>query len=270
MENIIIRETSSEMRAIARKALRGNWLMVIAAVALNYFLISTLPILIDELIPGAVYNYYNESLGETVPLPIVSTLYSIFLIGPLNVGFASFFIFFFRRRELHMGHLFDGFEHFFKAVILVIEIGFYVFMWSLLFIIPGIIAAFRYSQAFYILADHPEISVGDCIRLSKHYMKGNKGKYFAFSLSYFGWILLSAIPYMLCPDLNGVWFILADFVFSAPSFFVLAYMETGLVVFYELLSGNLMAKPEEPVNPHISAVPNLVDEQPKQDDEFDF
>lgn len=264
MDHIIIRETSSEMRAIARKALNGNWRLIIVALAVNYLLVSTLPLLIDELIPGAVYNYYNETLGETVPVPIVSTLYSLLLTGPFEVGLMSFFIYFFRRRELHLGHLFDGFEHFVKATFLMIMVGVYTFLWSLLFIVPGIIAALRYSQAFYILADHPEMSVGECIRLSKHYMAGNKGKYFAFSLSYFGWILLSAIPFVLCPVFDGILYIIADFVVSIPMFAALGYLQTGMVVFYELLSGNLMARPSTPLTP----LSEEAQEIPKN--EFDF
>lgn len=273
MEHIIIRETCSEIRTIARKALRGNWLGVVVAMAIYYLLMITLPNAIDVLIPGASINTYNETLDENITFPMVSTLYSIFLTGPFELGVASFFIYFFRKRELHPGHLFDGFEHFFKAVILTVLIGLRVFFWSLLLVIPGIIAAIRYSQAFYILADHPEYSAGECIRQSKAYMAGNKGKYCLLLLSFIGWALLAgvaAIPLDYI-SLTGVSLLVADYIVSIPHFFYLAYLGVGQIVFYELVSGNLMARPEaEKLCGMDGDVVQPIYEEKTNDDEFNF
>ena len=245
MENVIIRETSSEMRAIARKALRGNWKAVVFAMAVYYLLMITAPLLMDELFPGTVLSQMDELTGEPVTLPIISTLYTIILTGPLTAGMASYCLYFFRNRETHPGRLFDGFEYFLKSVILTILVGVYVFLWTLLFIVPGIIAGFRYSQAFYILADHPEYSASQCIRLSKECMKGNKGKLFVLELSFIGWALLAglaAIP-LAFVSLNGMVYLIADFVVSIPNFFYMAYNGIACIVFYELATGNLMARP---------------------------
>ena len=193
MEHIIIRETCSEMRAIARRALRGNWKGVAVAMALYYLLMVSIPSILDIFLPGATIDSLSEVTGETVSMPFVSSIYTIILTGPFELGVVSFFIYFFRRRELHPGHLFDGFEHFIKAVLLTFAIGIRILLWSLLLIVPGLIAAFRYSQAFYILADHPEYSVRECINQSKHYMEGNKGKLLLFALSFLGWAILYSI-----------------------------------------------------------------------------
>lgn len=233
------------MRAIARKALRGNWKNFAIIMALYYLLMITLPLLIDELIPGATISQLDELTGETTELPIVSTLYTILLAGPFAAGLASVTLNYFRRKELHAGHLFDGFEYFLKCIGLTFLVGFYIFLWSLLFVIPGIIAAFRYSQAFNILADHPEYGIGECISLSKEYMKGNKTKYFCFELSFIGWELLATVPVTILEfvTLGAIPSVLADFALSIPFFFYLAYNTVGGIVFYELVSGNLMAKP---------------------------
>jgi uncharacterized membrane protein len=61
---------------------------------------------------------------------------------------------------------------------------------SFTLIVPGIIAAFRYSMAFYILKDHPEISPMEAIRRSKEMMVGQKWRYFVLNLSFIGWALL--------------------------------------------------------------------------------
>ena len=250
MNHVIIRETASEMRAIARKALRGNWKPVAIAMAIYYILMITAPLLVDELIPGAtMYGGVDELTGETLTMPIISTLYTIILTGPLTAGMASYCLYFFRNKDTRPGHLFDGFEYFLKSIVLTFLVGGLILLWSLLLVIPGIIAAFRYSQAFYILADHPEYSASQCIRMSKAYMKGNKGKLFCLELSYLGWALLAgiaAIPLVWFP-LTGIAGVLADFVVSIPNFFFMAYNGIGCIVFYELVSGNLMAKPA--VNP---------------------
>ncbi len=58
---------------------------------------------------------------------------------------------------------FEGFSFFVKAFLLQLLIGIKVFLWTLLFIVPGIVAGYRYSQAFYILADNPDYSVTQCV-----------------------------------------------------------------------------------------------------------
>ena len=291
MNHVIIRETASEMRAIARKALRGNWKPVAIAMAIYYILMITAPLLVDELIPGAtLYGGVDELTGEEMTMPIISTLYTIILTGPLTAGMASYCLYFFRNKDTRPGHLFDGFEYFLKSIVLTFLVGGLILLWSLLLVIPGIIAAFRYSQAFYILADHPEYSAGQCIRMSKAYMKGNKGKLFCLELSYLGWALLAgiaAIPLVWFP-LTGIAGVLADFVVSIPNFFFMAYNGIGCIVFYELVSGNLMARPrvtpinEDGVGPvptepvDMGGIPTLVDvpvqEETKSEnkDEFNF
>jgi len=94
-------------------------------------------------------------------------------------------------------------------------------LWTFCFIIPGIIAAIRYSQAFYILAQDSSKGVMQCIEESKWMMRGNKWKLFCLVLSFFGWALLAAIPV----GIGYLWLI--------------PYFSMTQVAFYELVSGNL-------------------------------
>jgi uncharacterized membrane protein len=66
----------------------------------------------------------------------------------------------------------------------------YLFLWTLLFIIPGIIKAFAYSQTFYILADNPSLSFNEAIEASMKMMYGYKWKYVGLAFRFFGWSLL--------------------------------------------------------------------------------
>ena len=242
----IVREKCSEIRALARMSLRKNWAKVTVAMMIYYLLLVTLPLAIDELIPAATLEQYNALLEETVEYPLVSTLYTALLAGVFEVGLYSFLIYFVRRREISTVHLFDGFEHIVKALWLTIRIGFFTFLWSLLLIVPGIIAAIRYSQSFVVLADHPEYSAKQCMDVSKQYMKENKGKYFCLILSFIGWALLATIPSVFIPaTLSGIIYVIVDFVISIPHFFFLAYFNTAMMVFYELVSRNLVAAPKE-------------------------
>lgn len=77
--------------------------------------------------------------------------------------------------------------------ILNFVIGFFVFLWTLLFIIPGIIASFAYALALYIKFEHPDADAIDCIRISSIWMKGNKFKYFRLIFSFIGWFMLISL-----------------------------------------------------------------------------
>ena len=112
----------------------------------------------------------------------------------LGVGFTIYTLNVSRMRPASFGNLFDGFAIFLRALWLSILMGIFTFLWSLLFIIPGIIATYRYSQAMYLLIDNPDMSAMQCIRASSQMMKGHKWELFVLQLSFIGWALLSIIP----------------------------------------------------------------------------
>ena len=64
------------------------------------------------------------------------------------------------------------------------------FLWMLLFIIPGIVAAYRYAMTSFILAENPELTAGEAINCSKELMDGNKWRLFCLNFSFIGWIIL--------------------------------------------------------------------------------
>ena len=69
----------------------------------------------------------------------------------------------------------------------------FIFLWSLLLVIPGLIKSFSYAMTPYILVDYPELSANQAINLSRKMMKGHKFDYFWLCLSFLGWILLGAL-----------------------------------------------------------------------------
>ena len=71
--------------------------------------------------------------------------------------------------------------------------GLYTFLWSLLFIIPGIIKSYEYRMIPYLLAENPEMDMEEAFSLTRQMMTGDKANTFILDLSFIGWNLLSAL-----------------------------------------------------------------------------
>jgi uncharacterized membrane protein len=128
-----------------------------------------------------------------------------------------------RDQEGKFTDLFNGFHYFGKTFVLNFFIIVFTVLWFLLLIIPGFIAILRYSMAYYILNDNPELRPLEAIDLSKKMMYGYKGRLFLLGLSFIGWLLLSIITL-------GI-----GFLYTAP------YFHATLTNFYEdLKSSTLM------------------------------
>ena len=114
----------------------------------------------------------------------------------LYAGQVVFILNMVRGLQNSLWNLMDGFQSFLRIIGLRILMAIFVFLWSLLFVIPGIVAAYRYRLALYLLLDHPEMGVMECIRESKRLMRGHKAELFILDLSFIGWALLSVIPFV--------------------------------------------------------------------------
>lgn len=145
----------------------------------------------------------------------------------LSVGFMIFALHVWRRRENSIGNLLDGFAMLLRVIGLQIVMTFFVYLWSLLFVIPGFIASIRYSRAMYLLIDNPQMGIMDCLRESKRLMKGRKMEYFVLTLSFFGWILLCSFP--VSP------FTLLGILSAAISIFVTPYMQVTYAGWHDLV-----------------------------------
>jgi len=171
------------------------------------------------MIPAAILDSIFG--GDNATPSGISTIYSFLITGPMTLGYAMFSISIFRRRETSAAEVFYGFERFGKAFGLYIVTSIFIFLWALLLIVPGIIAAFRYSMSFYILADRPEIGIMGAIEESKKMMKGNKWKFFCLNLSFIGWLFLSI------------------FTLGIGLLWLLPYMEVSIIAFYDIANGSL-------------------------------
>ena len=98
-----------------------------------------------------------------------------------------------RGREMGYNTLTEAFTFAGKAILLAVVMEIFVFLWTMLFIIPGIIAAYRYRFAMLNLCENPDIGIMDAIRMSKVQTAGYKWQLFVVDLSFLGWIILSAL-----------------------------------------------------------------------------
>ena len=135
----------------------------------------------------------------------------------VGVGFSLFVMNSVRRSQPAIGNLLDGFGMFPRVLFLIILQIVLIFLWSLLLVIPGIIAAYRYSFAVYVMIDHPEMSAMDCLRESKRLTTGYKRQLFLLDLSFIFWFLLTMIPV----------------VGYIAQVYVTPYMESARVLYYE-------------------------------------
>ena len=161
-------------------------------------------------------------------LSIVSMIwqagYTIFIMNTVKKSGATF------------GNLLDGFSITLKLILLGFLRTLFITLWSLLFYFPGIIAAYRYRMSLYLLLDHPEMGVMECLRTSKQMMKGHKWECFVLDLSFIGWRLLAAIPY----------------VGYAVSVWVTPYVNTTYVLYYMALAGKpVTVGPAPSQNPYM-------------------
>ena len=113
----------------------------------------------------------------------------------ISTGYSWYALKISRSQEAVFSNIFDPLNMVFKVIGLEIVISVFVTLWSLLFVIPGMVAAYSYRQAFYILYDHPEYGILDCIRESKNMMRGAKGELFMLDLSFIGWHLVCVLTF---------------------------------------------------------------------------
>ena len=123
-------------------------------------------------------------------------LLTLLLGGPITVGLNYFFVKNVRgeRDELTVTTPFtEAFKNYPRKLGGSLWMGLFVFLWALLFIIPGLIKAISYSMTQYILADCPNVKATDALKLSMRMMHGHKWEYFVLGLSFIGWGLLSLL-----------------------------------------------------------------------------
>ena len=122
---------------------------------------------------------------------VIATAMSVFLYNPLLIGAQRFFVVS-HYQKAKLDELGFAFSNAYGNVVKTMFLkGLFTSLWTLLFIVPGIIKGYEYRTIPYILAENPGIDYREAFAASKQMMDGNKWKAFVLDLSFFGWNFLS-------------------------------------------------------------------------------
>lgn len=172
---------NSQIRAEAREALKGNW----SVAALFMFVYS--------LIACGIACAFVLPFGDK-PIGNVSSWVGALLLSPLGWGCVVAYLRLFRREELQMGWMFEGYSQGRIWTTTILQM-IYTYLWTLLLIIPGVIKSYSYAMTPFILRDNPELSNNAAIEESMRLMQGNKMKLFLLDLSFIGWYILGMLTF---------------------------------------------------------------------------
>lgn len=163
-----------ELKAQAKAQLKGNIGILIAV----------------TLIIGAI-SAVASTLAALIPFG--GAIIAIVITPAFVLSTSRIYLMVVRGGNPEIKDSFSGFDDFFSAFKVTLLVGFYTFLWSLLFIIPGIIKGYSYSMSMYVLADNKGMSARECIAESKKMTNGHKAELFVLDLSFIGWYLLSCL-----------------------------------------------------------------------------
>lgn len=225
----------SEIKKKARQSLANNWAVASLLTFITFLVITGLEYLYEIKISGGLSNWiynYQHHIDLPLSVQIAEIVYSL-IVTPITVTFYWYFLGLTRSENPQIGQVFAVYSDFKKAVKLFwvsFVLGFFILMWTLLLVVPGIIKTLSYSQTYFIIKDHPEYSATEAITESRELMDGYKWKFFVLELSFIGWALLSVVTLFI------------GLLWLAPYFF------TSLAVFYNELSDYQQAESAESVS----------------------
>lgn len=161
---------AKNFREMAFEKIRGKWGLLALVALINYAI--------------------GLACGLTAYL---SGVILLFIEGAFLLSWAIITLKVARADNFKVEDIFCGFKNYIPSLVLYIIISVFTFLWTLLFIVPGIIKSYSYSMSYFILADNPGMSANDARKMSMKIMYGNKWRLFCLDFSYIGWSLLSIL-----------------------------------------------------------------------------
>ncbi len=246
---------AADFRRIARNALKGKWGIAVVAGLIASLLgaigsggpelnaelndgnfNASLQILGQDMIStngGAEFWTVFAGIATYIAIFAVVMGIALFILGSIvEVGYMKFNLDLVdRQKEAEIGTMFGYFQFWKTTACARLLRGVYVLLWSLLFIIPGIIASYSYAMTTYILAENPELTASEAIERSKQMMSGNRWRLFCVQISFIGWDILSAL-----------------LTFGIGSLWIMPYKQAATAAFYREISGTeyKYAQPAQP------------------------
>ena len=185
--------TRAELKEHARKAFNEQYWLCVGVVVVVNAIVSAVGLIFTKTPYGSItytygsYSYFFFSYGSFI---------SILVSGPLTIGMNYFFLKRFYGGNSKFEVIFTkGFVPYGRKLGGMLWMQLFTFLWTLLFIIPGIIKSLSYAMTPYILGDCPDVKAKDALKLSMRMMEGHKAELFVLYLSFIGWAILCALTF---------------------------------------------------------------------------
>lgn len=211
-------------RTVARDSLRGRWKKAV----LTGFLAALLGGIMNAG-PGINFEFKVEGPAvSAISMTVLATIAAVvsvlgivfWVIGSIvRIGYGKFNLDLVDGEDIRTGTLFAYFPHWKNALLTSFLQTLYQLLWTLLLIVPGIMASYSYAMTPYILAEDPTLSATEAITLSKSYMVGNRWRLFCMQFSFIGWNML------------------AVFSLGIGMLWVVPYEQAAMAAFYREVSG---------------------------------
>jgi len=211
---------AADFRKIARESLTGKWFIAVLAGIVASLLGglasegAQVKINIDASKADVSFNFAGINIFSTgggfnsnIAAFIAGTFFFFiiialamaviyFILGSfIGVGYAKFNLNLVDKKESAFETLFEYFSYWRTTAATRLLRGLYVFLWSLLFVIPGIVAGYSYAMTDYILAENPNLTASQAIEQSKTMMRGNRFRLFCLQFSFIGWGILATLAF---------------------------------------------------------------------------
>ena len=228
---------AADFRKIARDSLRGRWTTAVFATlvagilggtsssggSLNLNLDdSTLKQWENALGSEAMMEYLIIILQILIPFVAIASILAIvvFVIGGvIALGHSLFVLNVVDGKQARFGDIFSQFHRFGDGFCLRLLTGLFVALWSMLFVIPGIVAMYSYAMAPFIMLENPNCGARQALAESKEMMRGNRWRLFCLEISFIGWSFLNL------------------FTLGIGSLWLNPYVEVSRAAFYREISG---------------------------------
>lgn len=263
---------ADDFRAMAQDALRGKWLsaaligLLAGLLGANIFgdfslnLERRYKMQIETFFHSDLWFHYRIFFMIGGAVVVLYLLVMLLIGGAATLGYARYNLNLVDHKDARVDDLFSQFHRLGQGFCMQFFRALFIFLWSLLFVIPGIIASYSYAMTPYILLEHPDMTAREAITASKELMRGNKLRLFCLSLSFIGWGLLCIAPFFLISNIAispilirsttgiTILFIVGFAISSFCMLFVSAYAEASIAAFYREICRE-KNPPQEPFQP---------------------
>lgn len=232
----MMRKSAEEFRSIARNALQGRWMPAVGTTLIASILGGSICIGGAGNIFGNAANTVSretENITDWDPVArgvilgilgvlgagaLIYTLITYVIGSFVSLGLMRYNLNLVDGKDAQLSQLFGSASLWSKAIRLNIRVTIFTMLWSILFVIPGIVKSYAYSMSGFILEENPEMTPKEAVEVSQRMMRGNKWRLFCLQLSFIGWAILSVL------------------FFGIGMLWLRPYMNAAITAFYDEIS----------------------------------